>query len=334
MSYGLSDFQSRSHRRFLRGLRCSILLRSQVLWHQANRSRQVVRARSRRKRLLDFCVFLFCAKCACNTDARIHLRVDRGFVLAWAWIHVRLANAEVAPDTRADEVRHVGVVNWNDIGLVFAGAGLVQGLAHEVLRLDAHVEFWLVLGLVEVALEDVVAWTRNLGFCHNVLPLSVTDRSFLQIICSVQARVLRIVGLRAHVTRLLHLGDVFGISLGLVGMLDDPEARNGEHLLLAVGAWTRSVLFDLIIWLQGAAKNRLGIFELVLHFIFVDISMWIRKQRLLCQLRIVGSCRQRKRVAVRRFGIMLYMIFVWRWRILRQGVEAPALRSECRSWDR
>ena len=146
-------------------------------------------------------------------------------------------------------------MNWNNVGLVLAGPGLVQGLAHKVLRLNAHVELWLVLGLVEVAFKDVIAGPRHLHPVHHILPLRVANRILLQIIGPVQARIFWVVGQGSDVAGLFHFLNILSITLGFISVLNYFEAGNGKLFLLIISIGPRRILLHFIIRLKCATQN-------------------------------------------------------------------------------
>ena len=138
--------------------------------HCSNTRGNVVGARTRCKGLFNFCIFLCGAKGTSNTDSGIEALVWVDFVdvadflviltvLAWPWIHVGLADTEVASDAGSDEVSYVGVVDGNDVGFVFARAGEVQILTHEPFTFEPNMKLWILPALLKVTLDIVSSCT-------------------------------------------------------------------------------------------------------------------------------------------------------------------------------
>lgn len=135
----------------------------------------IVAAWSWSEGLLDHSVLLLRSEGACNSNSWIHRWVDRRLVVSWTWVHVGLGHAQVVSCRCSDEVRDVGVVDWNLVRLVLSWSRLVQVLSRVSLWLLAHVELGVLECLIELSFDLVLArsWHVLVGL-YEILPLGLS----------------------------------------------------------------------------------------------------------------------------------------------------------------
>ena len=213
-------------------------------------------------------------------------------------------------------MRDVLVVDGRDVGLVLAGAWLVEVFIAARPNLDAHVELRLRLRLLKLTLNVVERRVRRKETRRlRLLAFSVTD---LHSLGGVRGEV-RLVPLRSNRLRLLNIGIEALITFAVVVGLDH-KARQMILVLGVVGtrAWDAIIVFFLAL-IICTSKNRLSepTLEFSADFVVTDAlakNLALLDEHFLISLGCLGYTEGIRSLCM--FNDVF--VLIWCWSILRQ----------------